>query len=235
MGSLDANKEEVPGSSKTTTLLEFEDKDLISKFKPVWVYSSKTISKLQLNKRRAVAYQTRRRRNIEEGIYSCDICSFRAASNSELIKHKRAHTKLTFECTLCLYKSGFRADLTNHQRLEHPGEMPFNCETCAYSTNRLSDLTKHKRRHTGIKPYVCDECKFAFVASSDLRNHYKRKHSGIKPYICDQCDYSTAYGGDLTKHSRTHTGEKPFQCELCDDYRCASKSSLRRHIKRKHN
>eukprot|EP00058_Branchiostoma_floridae_P025739 XP_002611229.1 hypothetical protein BRAFLDRAFT_71190 [Branchiostoma floridae] len=58
-----------------------------------------------------------------------------------------------------------------------------------------------------------------------------RKHTGEKPYKCDQCDYSAAQKCNLDKHKATHTGEKPFMCGECG-YRTADRSHLTAHMRK---
>ena len=84
-------------------------------------------------------------------------------------------------------------------------------------------------KHTGIKPYHCDQCNESFSQSRHLAVH-KRTHAGMKPFHCDQCDKSFSQSGHLAKHKRTHTGVKPYSCDQCDKL-FSNRCTLIRHKK----
>jgi len=54
------------------------------------------------------------------------------------------------------------------------------------SFSQSSSLQTHKRRHEGVKPYVCYECSKSFYTAGELRRHAV-KHSDVKLFCCCLC------------------------------------------------
>lgn len=59
--------------------------------------------------------------------------------------------------------------------LSGSGEKPYKCPTegCPWKFSRSDELNRHKRKHTGLRPYVCEMCDKNFARSDHLRNHIK--------------------------------------------------------------
>ncbi|XP_069978175.1 zinc finger protein 64 [Penaeus vannamei] len=130
----------------------------------------------------------------------------------------------------CSFSTSSNKDLNRHIR-KHTGEKPYRCDECGTCFSRGDKLKVHRRIHTNSRPYLCDEpgCQYRAIDSGSLRKH-KRTHTNERPYRCQLCSYSARDGSQLTVHLRTHTGDTPFQC-MVENCSAAFKTSsdLRRH------
>ncbi|XKL60189.1 hypothetical protein PGB90_001205 [Kerria lacca] len=55
-------------------------------------------------------------------------------------------------------------------------EKPYKCQWdgCTWSFARSDELTRHYRKHTGAKPFKCQQCERGFSRSDHLALHMKR-------------------------------------------------------------
>ncbi|KAM3860706.1 general transcription factor IIIA, b [Diretmus argenteus] len=86
------------------------------------------------------------------------------------------------------------------------------------------------------KKHVCSffDCKAMFSKSWKLEAHLC-KHTGLRPFSCENCDKSFCTRYQLGRHELSHSGEKPHKC-LADGCSEAfvSKSSMKNHVARIH-
>ncbi|KAK5897886.1 hypothetical protein CgunFtcFv8_015350 [Champsocephalus gunnari] len=86
------------------------------------------------------------------------------------------------------------------------------------------------------KSLVCSflDCKAVFTKSWRLDAHLC-KHTGLKPFTCEECDKSFSARYQLSRHQRNHSGEKPHKC-LADECSkgFGTYTSMKNHMARVH-
>lgn len=79
------------------------------------------------------------------------------------------------------------------------GGPPRRCPLTPRPVHRQDKLKVHMRKHTGEKPYLCQQCGAAFAHNYDLKNHM-RVHTGLRPYQCDSCCKTFVRSDHLHRH-----------------------------------
>ena len=88
-------------------------------------------------------------------------------------------------------------------RRKHSGEKPYKCNQCNYASSRADHLTTNEKTQLRKIELVCNY--FSSQVCS-LRTHLKI-HIGKKSNNCNQCDNSSFLEENLRKHLKTFRGE----------------------------
>uniref|UniRef100_A0A8D2M751 C2H2-type domain-containing protein n=1 Tax=Zonotrichia albicollis TaxID=44394 RepID=A0A8D2M751_ZONAL len=147
--------------------------------------------------------------------------SFRRSS--DLIKHKRIHTReRPYECDQCRKRFKHNPHLVMHRQI-HTGERPHECEECGKSFSRSSTLIRHQRTHTGERPYECGECGKRFRQSSNLIQH-RSIHAGKRSHRCGKS------GKIFRQHSYLIHHQKESACSKKADPRKSHAKPFLEHV-----
>lgn len=158
----------------------------------------------------------------------CDICSKQFATKKHLTQHMTSHSDSHFVCQVCCKKFTRKDVYLDHIRI-HKGIGEYECPQCRKKFSVKKYLTKHMLIHNAEYKHRCSVCGQKFRQRSNLTTHYGRVHSKR----CMHCDESFKTVEEMKEHAAIHF-EKCFQCPLCDHI-VKLKSSLARHLKRKHS
>jgi len=146
--------------------------------------------------------------------YDCDICGHRAPSRTVIINHfrnkhfsKREHT-----CPHCSLTFTQALSLKRHLSV-HSGEKNFKCE-CGKSYRQIDSLKAHRKRH--LEPTIpCPYCVKHFYTKNELKSHVGI-HTGEKPFKCDICPAAFVASSSLAAHRRQHKKDNILpSCKLC--------------------
>ena len=191
----------------------------------------------------------------EEKVLDADINDCEGIfDNIEPNKLNESHNKSTdnnaLECEVCDYKCNTQEVLTNHAR----GHNLFVCSICDNRHSTEEGCQAHVIKHSGEKPFKCNECVFncdeeVILEQHKLLHQYEIPDSKSaeafpplksreavptehKPYLCTVCDLRFATQVQCKQHVFTHKpplAVKPNACYICDE-KFATTEDLKMHI-----
>ena len=105
----------------------------------------------------------------------------------------------------------------------------FKCNVCDFSARRIGDLNFHILRHTGVKPFFCNQCNYRCLLQVVLKGHFRKKHNSTDPHLCNYCGEGFVDEAAFKAHEAEGHGDACFKCEMCDKP-YGTKDMLQRHI-----
>ena len=104
--------------------------------------------------------------------------------NAYIKKHTREKLYHWYQCE---YKTPNSSNLKRHIKM-HTREHFHHCNDCEYKTLESGDLRRHKNAHSGEKAQRCPMCDYSCSKIDSLKLYMMRKHTGDKPFKCNQCN-----------------------------------------------
>lgn len=131
-----------------------------------------------------------------------------------------------FPCKTCDKVFKHSSGLYNHIRNNH--KLKSTKTLCSVCGSYVSNIYNHMMRHTGEKPYPCNQCDKRFASKPQLKQHLL-VHSGLKPFVCSVCAKAFNNLYNLQVHERIHKGNRCHICPVCNKG-FLEKSYLKKHM-----
>ena len=147
--------------------------------------------------------------------YKCDQCDDSFKRKDGLAKHVRfVHEKETnFLCEVCNKTFGRKSCLIRHITDVHAQSGSFGCDFCPRRFFKALDKKRHEMKHTGEKPYMCENCGDSFTSKSSVKKHSKTCGNIFDAKGKKQEQYKPN-GGNVEEYSSplpdTELATKPF-------------------------
>uniref|UniRef100_UPI0037E7760A general transcription factor IIIA, b n=1 Tax=Semicossyphus pulcher TaxID=241346 RepID=UPI0037E7760A len=149
---------------------------------------------------------------------------------------ERLQSQKSYVCSFFDCKAKFSKSWKLEAHLcKHTGLKPFSCENCDKSFSTRYQLTRHELNHSGDKPHKCltDGCPEAFVTHTSMKNHMARVHQHQEKRY--QCDHKGCVK-DFNKRNQLKTHK--FEHQQVLPFHCSFSGCAREfptHGKLKHH
>ena len=192
-----------------------------------------------------------------EGKITCIVCKKKLTTPLSIYTHSVMHSGAReFECEICEAAFKTLTGLKEHKITHLENKPARGCPHCDKKFYSRSQYNAHVMRHTSdgtLITYKCPVCDVKFQHKSSYNRHVIRHQPGgdlefpkENPYllldesdlpdgVCHKCrKYYASKSGFYLHLKKCRDGiVQQFQCPFCDRG-CSNRSSLKRHIQRRH-
>lgn len=151
-------------------------------------------------------FSGKRKSDMEECTFRCDICSNVLFHGSDLKAHMHNKHNMGENNPFHILAKQQQASGQLMSRKKTLMEKLYKCDLCGAGFNTEGHLKTHRLKHTVERPYKCEKCGLTFSDNSLLESH-ERRHQSERPYKCDRCGAAFFRESHLQRHIKRHTGE----------------------------
>ena len=101
-------------------------------------------------------------------------------------KGKSKRYRIPHQCDQCGKSYAVKKALQDHIDFTHRGIRKYECQECKKCFELSTSYRKHLLSHDPTLMFQCETCGHISKSKQYYVIH-KRKHTGEKPYICEQC------------------------------------------------
>lgn len=148
----------------------------------------------------------KRKPEMEEGTFRCDICGTLLYNGSDLKAHMDNKHNMGENNPFHILAKQQQANGQFMSRKKIIIEKLFKCDLCGAGFNTEGHLRTHRLKHIVERPYKCEKCGLTFSDHTILESH-ERRHQTERPYKCDRCGAAFFRESHLQRHIKRHTGE----------------------------
>ncbi len=149
---------------------------------------------------------------------TCDVCGRTFKNRGDMGRHKQSHDEGKIKqitCEKCNINFDTYIKFDAHNLDVH--QIKPSCDICGKCFNNRNDIGRHKKKHSGKKPFKCDDCGRDFACKYSLKSHIKCIHEkNVDPKIlsCFSCDIIFYTFTEFDKHNFEVHQLNP-SCDVC--------------------
>ncbi|XP_072536499.1 zinc finger protein 1035 isoform X2 [Salminus brasiliensis] len=149
-------------------------------------------------------------------------------------KDERAEDKNSedFKCGICQKRFVSSKALSEHCLTHLPKSMVSKCQFCKRNFQSRASLIRHIRRHTGEKPFLCQDCGRRFARKEYLMVHQEKcpgPEEQKNAFKCSYCPHVFSMLSSRKIHEQAHMAKTLVPCSKCE--KCYRKKTINQHLR----
>ncbi|CAH1257749.1 ZNF208 [Branchiostoma lanceolatum] len=163
-------------------------------------------------------------------IFHCEDCPFKTDWFHDLEKHKNGHNnEADFSCDKCSFSAASKGAIEVHRRVHRyksTNREAKQCTECAFSTHSFKSMQLHMQAHSGsnvpgdvgelvASPLPCNDVQTPSTSGMEVSIFRRKMEEYLYIFNCEQCPFKTDWYHELEKHRMGHNADLEYPCDHC--------------------